>query len=111
MKSLPLVLFLAVSLALASCVAVTKAQPLTLVDLDISGSPVVGPGGPSVYVDGDYRGNPVDGHFVMWMTVGRHHVRLLGGSLELWEGAIEVERSNEPQDIVIRYERDPLAED
>ena len=111
MKPIQLATTVAASLALASCVAVTKAQPLTLVDLDIDGSPRIGPGGPSVHVDGTYRGNPVDGHFVMWMTVGSHHVRLLGGSTELWEGSIEVERSNEPQDVVIRYERDPLAED
>ncbi len=101
----------ALALALAGCVATTKAQPLTLVDLDIDGSPRVGPGGPSVYVDGTYRGNPVGGHFVMWMTVGGHHLRLLGGSEELWEGEIDVQRSNDPQDIVIRYGQPASAGD
>lgn len=111
MKPISLAIGFAATLALASCVATAKAQPFTLVDLDIDGSPRIGPGGPSVHVDGTYRGNPVDGHFVMWMTVGSHDVKLLGGSLVLWEGEVEVQRSTAPQDFVIRYERDPSAED
>ena len=110
MKHASLAIGFAATLALASCVATTKTQPLTLVDLDIDGSPRIGPGGPSVYVDGTYRGNPVDGHLVMWMTVGSHYVKLLGGSKELWAGDVEVQRSNDPQDILVRYELDPLAE-
>ena len=102
-------LAIAASLALTSCIVVPIREPIVLVELDVAGSPRVGPGGPSIYVDGLYRGNPIDDRFVMWMKAGRHDVRVMGGSLLLWEGPIQVDEENEQQTVTIRYDVDPDA--
>ncbi len=83
-------------------------HPVTLVELDIDGSPRVLPGGPSIYVDDVYRGNPVDSRFRIWLEAGEHEVRLSGGSEVYWEGVISVEESAGTQTIELRYEK-PLA--
>lgn len=67
------------TVCLPGCVTTATTEPLALVDMHIEGSPVISPGGPSVYVDGVYRGNPVDSHFCIWLTVGEHEVGLLHG--------------------------------
>jgi hypothetical protein len=85
-------------------VSVMSAQPVTLVTLDIDGSPRVLPGGPSVYIDDVYRGNPVDSRFRIWLEAGEHELRLTGGSEVYWEGAIAVEESAGTQTIEIRYD-------
>ena len=91
-------------LALASCVSVMSTHHVRLVELDIDGSPRVLPGGPSIYVDEVYRGNPVDSRFRIWLEAGEHEVRLSSGSETYWEGPIAVEESAGTQLVEIRYD-------
>ncbi len=100
-RLLPLGLLLA-----TSCVAVSHRTPTALVDLEIRGEPVILPGGPSIYVDDVYRGNPVDERFRLFLTEGEHEVRLMGGSEVYWEGAIAVDGRAASQRFLIRYEPD-----
>lgn len=64
---------------------------MTVVDLDLSASSVVNPG-PFVYIDGAYRGNPIDARFRISLPVGAHQVRLerSGNDPVLWEETVEV---------------------
>lgn len=98
-------LFATSLLALASCVAVMSKHPVTLVELDIDGSPRILPGGPSIYVDDVYRGNPVDSRFRIWLEAGEHELRLTSGPDVFWEGPITVDEHSGTQTIEIRYER------
>ena len=91
---------------IASCVSTVTSERTTLVELDVDGSPRVLPGGPSLYVDDVYRGNPVDGRFRMWLTVGEHEARVMSGSEPLWEGVLAVEPAAGTQVIEIRYDVD-----
>ncbi len=90
---------------LAGCVAIATSEPMALIDMDISGSPTISPGGPSVYVDGVYRGNPVDSRFRMWLTAGEHEIGLLYyGDAYLWKETILISDTPTTQAIVIRYD-------
>lgn len=90
---------------LASCVAVTSShRPKTLVAMNVTGSPAIGPGGPEIYVDDVYRGNAIDERFQMWMEVGGHEVRVMGGSKLLWQGPLDVAASDAAQRVSIEYE-------
>ncbi len=90
---------------LASCVAVEKKGSIALVCLDIDGSPIVGPGGPRIYVDGVYRGNPVGSHFHIWLSAGDHEIELmlLGGS-DNWKETVTVSDWPKAQAVKIRYD-------
>ena len=100
-RLLPLCLFLA-----ASCVAVATSTPIALVDLEIHGEPVILPGGPDVWVDDVYRGNPVGSRFKLWLEAGEHELRLMSGSELLWSGTIVVDERGGTQQVLVRYELD-----
>lgn len=90
--------------ALSGCAVSMHAVPITLVGFVIDGSPRLVPGGPAVYVAGQYRGQPVDGRFRIELPVGRHEVRLQGGAAVYWQGDVEVVATAAPQVVEIRYD-------
>ncbi len=90
--------------ALSGCAVSMHTVPITLVEFVIDGSPRVLPGGPAVYIDDVYRGQPVDGRFRIELPVGRHQVRLQHGSDVYWQGVLDVVETADPQVVEIRYD-------
>lgn len=90
--------------ALTGCAVSMHTVPITLVEFVIDGSPRVLPGGPAVYIDDVYRGQPVDGRFRIELPVGRHQVRLQGGADVYWQGVLDVVATADPQVVEIRYD-------
>ena len=98
MKSLLCIL----PLLLTSCLVTSHRAPLTLVEMTITGSPRIIPGGPHVYIDDVYRGNPVDGRFRIYLPDGTHTVRIQGAET-LWEGDIGVGGMEGIQTFTLKY--------
>jgi len=98
---------LLIAAPVSSCVSVATSTPTPLVEFQISGSPVIKPTGPNIYIDDVYRGNPVDSRFRISLTEGDHDVRLMYfGDHALWEGVVRVTaESNDGIEVVkIHYE-------
>jgi hypothetical protein len=89
-------------MCLAGCVGTATTSPMALIEMDINGSPIIKPGGPFVYVDGVYRGNPVDSQFRIWLTAGEHEVGLHHAGTT-WKKTFVVTDQPTHQKLVVRY--------
>ena len=95
--------------ACASCLAVASREPWAPLDLRIDAAHTGLGDDAYVYVDGDYRGNFVDGRFRIYLTLEPHVVRVHAAGCEEWRQTVTLTRAEYPggREVVVR----PVLED
>src|SRR5262245_52360364 len=102
-------LLASVPLLALGCIVTSSSEPWAPLRMTLDEQVVHSQRDVFVYVDGDYRGNFVDGKFVVYLTLEQHDLKVVAAGFEDWNQSITFGREEYPdgRTVVVQPARGP----